>query len=104
MKILVWVVAVILLVSRCQGDDDPKKSTTNKENLAKTPEPPFGRSPFAAGTDDALKPADLKNKVPPIAAPPASCGTKVTAFDVFMDGAVRGGLKYNARPRTGVKV
>jgi len=95
------VLAALILMSTCYGDG-PVKSTTTEKDLARTPEPPYGRSPFTKGSDGALNPADYKNKIPTLAAAPG-CGTKVTAFNVYMNGNVRGGLKYNALPRTGVK-
>jgi hypothetical protein len=101
MKNVVWVLTALILTGICYGEDGVK-STTTKEDLAKTPEPPLGHSPFTG--DDALKPEDFENKIPPIGAPPPGCGTKVTAFNVYTDGQVRGALKYNGRPRAGVEV
>jgi hypothetical protein len=78
------------------------KSTTTKENLFKTPAPPSGRSPFAKGSEGALNPADYKNKIPPVSAPPSGCGTKVKSLNVYMDGQVHGGLKYNLLQRDNI--
>jgi hypothetical protein len=81
---------------------DPVKSTTTKDDLFKTPEPPYGRSVFTKGADGALDPAEYKNKIPTVHEPAAGCGTKVTAFNVYLSGPVHGSLKYDLLPRDNI--